>query len=68
MKLKEGIYENLITDRLSGDIIQTEDAGFVCQTEDIDSAESAKLLADFLADTIRKKLEDKDVSVEEKID
>ena len=68
MKLKEGIYENLITDRLSGDISQTEDAGFVCQTEDIDSAESAKMLADFLADTIRKKLEDKDVPVEEKIE
>ena len=68
MKLKEGIYENLITDRLSGDISQTEDAGFVCQTEDIDSAESAKMLADFLADTIRKKLEDRDVPVEEKIE
>lgn len=68
MELKEGIYENLITDRLSGDIRQTEDAGFVCQTENIDSAESAKMLADFLADTIRKKLEDKDVPVEEKIE
>ena len=68
MKLKEGIYENLITDRLSDDIRQTEDAGFVCKTEDIDVAESAKLLADFLAETIRKKLEDKEVSVEDKIE
>jgi len=68
MKLKEGIYENLITDRLSDDIQQTEASGYVCKTESIDSAESAKLLADFLADTIKKKLEDKDVSVEEKIE
>ena len=68
MKLKEGIYENLITDRLSDDIRQTEDAGFVCKTEDIDVAESAKLLADVLAETIRKKLEDKEVSVEDKIE
>ena len=68
MKLKEGIYENLITGRLSNDMHQTEEYGYVCKTEDIDSAESSKLLADFLADTIRKKLEDKDVPVEEKIE
>lgn len=67
MKLKEGIYENLITDRLSDDIRQTEKSGYVCKKEAIDTAESAKLLADFLADTIRKKLEDKNVSVEDKI-
>lgn len=64
MKLKEGIYENLITGRLSNDMHQTEEYGYVCKTEDIDSAESSKLLAD----TIRKKLEDKDVPVEEKIE
>lgn len=68
MKLKEGIYENLISDRLLNDMRQTEAAGYVCKTEQIDTAESAKLLADFLADTIRRKLEDADVPVEEKIE
>jgi len=68
MKLKEGIYENLINERLLEDMRQTEQAGMVCHTEPMDAAESAKMLADFLAESIRKKLEDSDVSVEDKIE
>lgn len=30
MKLKEGVYENLISDRLLDDMRQTEAAGYVC--------------------------------------
>lgn len=30
MKLKEVVYENLISDRLLDDMRQTEDAGYVC--------------------------------------
>ena len=68
MKLKEGIYENLISDRLLDDMRQTEAAGYVCRTERIDTAESAKILADFVSDAIRRKLEDADVPVENKIE
>ena len=68
MKLKEGIYENLINERLLEDMRQTEQAGMVCHTEPMDAAESAKMLTDFLAESIRKKLEDSDVSVEDKIE
>ena len=48
MKLKEGVYENLISSRLTADMKETEAEGGVCKTEPIDAAESAKLLADFL--------------------
>ena len=68
MQLKEGIYENLISDRLLDDMRQTEAEGYVCKTDKIDAAESAKMLADFLADAIRRKLEDADVPLEDKIE
>lgn len=68
MKLKEGVYENLISDRLLDDMRQTEAAGYVCHTESMDTAESAKMLADFVSDAIRRKLEDADVPVEDKIE
>lgn len=68
MKLKEGVYENLINERLLEDMRQTEQSGLVCKTEPMDAAESAKMLADFLAESIRRKLEDADVPVEDKIE
>lgn len=68
MKLKEGVYENLISDRLLDDMRQTEAAGYVCHTESMDTAESAKMLADFVSNAIRRKLEDADVPVEDKIE
>lgn len=67
MKLTEGIYENLINGQLAKDIKQTEQEGMICKIEDLDSAESSKMLADFLADAIRKKLEDSNTGVEDKI-
>ena len=67
MKLKEGAYENVISRQTAADIRETEAAGLVCKTVEIDSAESTKMLADFLAHSIMKKLGDKDFSVEEKI-
>lgn len=68
MKLKEGIYENLISNQVKNDIAETENVGFSCHKEKIDEAESAKLLADYLAETIRKRLEDDETSVEDKVD
>ena len=67
MKLTEGVYENLINGHLANDMKQTEAEGLVCKTEEIDAAESSKMLADFLSDAIRKKLEDADTAVEDKI-
>ena len=67
MKLKKGIYENIISQRTEVDINDTEKEGLVCQTSDIDSAESAKMLADFLAQSILKKLDDKECSIDAKI-
>ncbi len=67
MKLKEGVYENVISRQTAADIRETEAVGLVCKTADIDSAESIKILADFLAHSIMKKLGDRNFSVEEKI-
>ncbi len=67
MKLTEGVYENLIDGNLAKDMMQTEAEGLVCKTEEIDAAESSKMLAEFLTDAIRKKLEDQGTTVEEKI-
>lgn len=68
MKLKEGAYENLINGHTRRDIEETEANGAVCQKEPIDNAESAKLLANYLADTIRKRLEDSNTSINDKVD
>ena len=67
MKLTEGVYENLINGNLANDMKQTEAEGLVRKTEEMDAAESSKMLANFLANAIRKKLEDTDCAVEDKI-
>ena len=67
MKLKEGVYENLVSQQTEVDMRETEAAGLVCQTSNIDNAESAKMLADFLVQSIMKKLDEKEFSIEDKI-
>ncbi len=67
MKLKEGIYENIISNKTNADINETETAGLVCQITDLDKAESSKMLADYLAQSIMKKLDEKESTVEAKI-
>ena len=67
MKLKEGVYENLINSRTAEDIHQTEEAGLVCRKQPIDEAEASKLLSQYLAESIRRKIEDSELSLEEKI-
>ena len=68
MKLKEGAYENLINGRTRKDMADTEANGAVCQKEPIDNAEVAKLLANYLSDTIRKRLEDNNTSIDKKVE
>ena len=56
--LKKGIYENIINQEIERNIQETEAHQLVCLREQIDAAESSKILADYLAKAIRQKLED----------
>ena len=56
--LKKGIYENIINQEVERDIQEAESQQLVCLREQIDEAESPKILADYLAKAIRQKLED----------
>ena len=67
MKLTEGIYENLINERLATDMAQAEHLGLLCQQDDIDSAESPKMLAKYVADSIQRRLEEKGMSISEQM-
>ena len=56
--LKKGIYENIINQEIEREIQEAESKHLVCLREQIDEAESSKILADYLAKAIRQKLED----------
>lgn len=56
--LKKGIYENIISQKVEREIQEAESQQLVCLREQIDVAESPKILADYLAKAIRQKLED----------
>jgi len=67
MKLKTGVYDQLINGELADHIKASEEQGLVCQTERIDSAESPKMLAHYVSDIIRRRLEDSDATEEERL-
>ena len=56
--LKQGIYEHIINLKTERDIQQAEQSGLVCVQQPIDNAESPQMLANYLANAIRQKLED----------
>ena len=56
--MKLGIYEHIINKETERDIQQAEQSGLVCVQQPIDGAESPQILAKYLADAIRQKLED----------
>ena len=56
--LKKGIYENIISQEVERDIHIAESQQMVCIREQIDNAESPKILADYLSKAIRQKLEE----------
>ena len=58
MALKQGIYEQIINQETERNIKQAEQSGLVCVQQPIDSAESPQMLANYLANAIRQKLED----------
>ena len=56
--LKKGIYEHIINKETGNKIQQAEKSGFVCIKQPIDDAESPQMLANYLANAIRQKLEE----------
>lgn len=56
--LKQGIYEHIVNQETEHLIQEAEQSGLVCQMHPIDNAESPQMLANYLADAIRRKLED----------
>lgn len=56
--LKQGIYEHIINKDIEHNIQQAKQLGMVCLQQPIDNAESPQILANYLANAIRQKLED----------
>ena len=56
--LKQGIYEHIINQETEREIQKAEQSGLVCVQQPIDDAESPQMLANYLANAIRQKLED----------
>lgn len=55
--LKKGIYEHIINQEIECDIKLAEQSGLVCVRQQIDTAESPQMLANYLANAVRQKLE-----------
>lgn len=56
--LKKGIYEHIINQETDRKMQEAEQSGLVCVQQPIDGAESPQILANYLANAIRQKLED----------
>ena len=56
--LKKGIYEKIINQETKSQIEETLENNMVCLMQNIDWAESPQMLANYLANAIRQKLED----------
>lgn len=68
MKLKEGSYENLITNEVEQDMAETSKEGLVCREKDIDNAESPSILAEHVGRIVLNRLSDKNLSIETRMD
>ena len=68
MKLREGSYENIITDGLQQDMMQAESNGLVCKQEEIDSPEAPSMLAEHVNRLVLNRLSDESLTSEEKKD
>ena len=56
--MKLGIYEHIINQETNRKMQEAEQSGLVCVQQPIDAAESPQILANYLANAIRQKLED----------
>ena len=68
MKLKEGSYENIITNELQQDMNLATDKGLVCRKEDIDDAEAPSMLTEHISKLIHNRLTADDLTSEERTD
>lgn len=68
MKLQEGSYENLITNEVEQSIKEASADGLVCKQEEIDNAESPTMLAEHVHRIIQNRLEDENLTNEERAD
>lgn len=67
MELKEGVYENLITNELKSNIQQTSDSGLVCKKNLIDEAELPNMLAEHIHKIVQNRLSDENLTAEERV-
>lgn len=58
MKLNKGVYEHIITQDLKKDMSETEAQGLLCLEENVDEAESPSLIAEYIGNLVKKRLED----------
>ena len=56
--LQKGIYEHIINQETEHKRQDAEESGVICLQQKIDKAESPQILANYLANAIRQKLED----------
>lgn len=68
MKLQKGTYENIITEELQQDMVQTERDGLVCKQEDIDGAETPSMLATHIKKLVLNRLSDENLTADDKKD
>ena len=68
MKLQEGAYENLITEELHQDMMESENSGLVCKQEEMDGAESPAILANHVGRLVLNRLSSEDLTTEERTD
>lgn len=68
MKLQKGTYENIITEELQQDMVQTERDGLVCKQEEIDDAETPSMLAGHIKKLVLNRLSDENLTAEDKRD
>ncbi len=67
MNLREGAYENLITEQLQSDIQQASTEGLVCKQDEIDDAESPSMLAEHVLKIVSNRLSDENLSTTERV-
>lgn len=67
MKLIPGVYENLINKEIVDEKTAIQNQGLVCKELPIDSAEQPRMLADYLSDAIKKRLDDESLSLSDRI-
>lgn len=68
MKLLEGVYENVISQELEDELSSIEQFGLESKRAVMDKGDSAKILADYLANAILQKLDDDSLSIAERTD